>query len=147
MYRTPVAGQATTTTVPALPRAVKLGSRTLTLVAVPVVTTRRTQPPPGMMSLPEMVSDAVGVYGAGVVPAATTDCAALSVMLIVPFRRWREAGKLPRGPSRGHRSFHRESGSGTAPAEWTHSSTPRCPDARRAIESAPVRLSPAQMPR
>ena len=50
-----------------MPSGVVPGSTICTFVAVPVVTTRRTQPPPGMMSLAEMVSEAVGVnvFGAG----------------------------------------------------------------------------------
>src|SRR4051794_29571344 len=86
MYRTPVAGIMTPVTVPGLPWLVRFGSCTDTVVTVPVVMTRRTQPPPGMMSLAEMVSLAVGVNGPGVVPVVTTDWAALSVMTVLSGR-------------------------------------------------------------
>ncbi|MFG1659082.1 hypothetical protein ACGFIY_21370 [Micromonospora chersina] len=84
IMRTPVAGQGTAVAVPGFADGVTPGSWTVTFVAVPLVMTRMWTPfTPKLDSA--MVSDAVGVMGAGVVPVGRTDCDAWSAIRRTPF--------------------------------------------------------------
>jgi hypothetical protein len=81
IMRTPVDGAATGVTVPGLLCGVNPGSWTPTFVAVPVVITRMKTPfTPKLDAL--IVSEAVGVIAAGVVPAGTTVCEDCSAMAL-----------------------------------------------------------------
>lgn len=72
IIRTPVAGAARATTVPALPNWVVVGSATEMFEAVPVVMIRMITPwEPNEPTA--MVSDAEGVWADGVVPAWRID--------------------------------------------------------------------------
>lgn len=97
--RTPVAGAARAVTVPGLPSVVRPGSSTEMFDAVPVVMTRSTQPV-GPICPAEIVSEAVGVIGVGVVPVATIDCELSAAIGGSPFNVVRRSAEVNLAPGR-----------------------------------------------